>query len=81
LRESARQLRELEASNLFLIPLDRRREWYRFHSLYREFLAGELRRTEPDLIERLHLRAADWFDGHDSPAMALEHLLHTQQRD
>ena len=45
------QLRELEASNLFLVPLDRRREWYRYHALFREFLLGELRRVEPDLID------------------------------
>ena len=38
-----RQLRRLEASNSFLIPLDRRREWYRYHGLFREFLLGELR--------------------------------------
>ena len=42
------QLRELEAANLFLVPLDRRREWYRYHALFREFLLGELHRAEPD---------------------------------
>ena len=41
-------LRRLEASNMFLIPLDRRREWYRYHALFREFLLGELRRVEPE---------------------------------
>ena len=43
------RLRGLEASNLFLVPLDRRREWYRYHALFREFLLGELRRVEPDV--------------------------------
>jgi LuxR family transcriptional regulator, maltose regulon positive regulatory protein len=75
------QLRDLEAANLFVIPLDRRREWYRYHALFREFLLGELRRTEPDVIMRLHLRAANWYESNGSPALALEHLLHTTERD
>ena len=75
------QLRGLEASSLFLIPLDRRREWYRYHALFREFLLGELRRIEPDAVMKLHLRAADWYESSGSPAMALEHLLNTTERD
>ncbi len=76
------RLRELEASNSFLIPLDRRREWYRYHALFREFLLGELHRAEPDVITTLHLRAADWYEANGSPALALEHLLSTTtQRD
>jgi LuxR family maltose regulon positive regulatory protein len=75
------QLRSLEASSLFLIPLDRRRQWYRYHALFREFLLGELRRVEPDVITKLHLRAADWYESNGSPAMALEHLLNTSERD
>jgi LuxR family maltose regulon positive regulatory protein len=75
------RLHSLEASSLFLIPLDRRREWYRYHALFREFLLGELRRAEPDVIPKLHLRAADWYESNGSPAMALEHLLNTTERD
>ena len=75
------QLRGLEASSLFLIPLDRRREWYRYHALFREFLLGELGRIEPDTVMKLHLRAADWYESSGSPAMALEHLLNTAERD
>ena len=74
------QLRGLEAANLFLVPLDRRREWYRYHALFREFLLGELRRVEPDVIEKLHLRAADWYQSNGSAAMAVEHLLNTSER-
>ena len=75
------RLRSLEASNVFLIPLDRRREWYRYHGLFREFLLGELRRVEPEVIMKLHLRAADWYEANGSPAMAVEHLLNTTERD
>jgi LuxR family maltose regulon positive regulatory protein len=74
-------LRSLEASNLFLIPLDRRRGWYRYHGLFREFLLGELRRVEPELIAKLHLRAADWYEANGSPAIAVEHLLNTAERE
>ena len=49
------RLQALEASNSFLIPLDRRREWYRYHPLFREFLLSELRRVEPDAVMKLHL--------------------------
>ena len=75
------RLRNLEASSSFLVPLDRRREWYRYHSLFREFLLGELRRVDPDVITKLHLRAADWYESNGSPAMAVEHLLQTSERE
>ena len=75
------RLRDLEASNQFLVPLDRRREWYRYHALYREFLASELRRVEPELIPKLHLRAADWYEANGFPDIAVEHLLNTDERD
>lgn len=75
------RLRALEASNSFLVPLDRHREWFRYHGLYREFLLSELRRVEPDVITKLHLRAADWYQSHGSPALAIEHLLDTSEHD
>ncbi len=75
------QLRALEASNSFLIPLDRKRGWYRYHALFRDFLVGELRRVEPEVTMKLHLRAADWYESNESPALALEHLLNTTERD
>jgi LuxR family maltose regulon positive regulatory protein len=75
------RLRGLEASNSFLIPLDRHREWFRYHALYREFLLGELRRVEPETIGKLHLRAADWYEANGSPALAVEHLLHTTETE
>jgi LuxR family maltose regulon positive regulatory protein len=62
---------------LFLVPLDRRRQWYRYHVLFREFLLGELGRADPGIIMTLHQRAADWHEANRSSAQALEHLLHT----
>jgi len=78
---AAAQLRRIEAHGLFVAPLDRERQWYRYHALYREFLLGELRRTEPDIIPALHRRAADWYESNGFPALALEHLLDTDDWD
>ena len=78
---SGARLRGLEATSLFLVPLDRRRGWYRYHALFREFLLAELRQVEPEAIAKLHLRAADWYESNGSPALALEHLLATTERD
>ena len=75
------RLRALEASNSFLVPLDRTREWYRYHPLFRDFLLGELRTAEPEQIEKLQVRAADWFLANGSPAMAVEYLLSTAEQE
>ena len=75
------QLRRIEAHNLFLTPLDRERRWYRYHDLFREFLLGELRRTEPGIITTLHQRAADWYESNGFPELALEQLLQTDDWD
>jgi LuxR family transcriptional regulator, maltose regulon positive regulatory protein len=74
---AAIHLRQVEAHSLFLTPLDHERQWYRYHALFREFLLGELRRIEPDIIATLHQRAADWYESSGSPAQAVEHLLQT----
>jgi LuxR family maltose regulon positive regulatory protein len=78
---TAIELRRIEAHCLFVTPLDRQRQWYRYHALYREFLLGELRRTEPDIIMALRRRAADWYEANGFPALALEQLLQTDDWD
>ncbi len=57
---SAATLAELARSNLLLVPVDRRGQWYRYHHLFRDMLLGELRRQGPGLIPVLHRRAAEW---------------------
>jgi LuxR family transcriptional regulator, maltose regulon positive regulatory protein len=79
--DGVQTLRELEGQNLFVLPLDRRRHWYRYHSLFREFLLSELRRREAGKIDDLHRRAANWYEAQGSPEIALEHLLQTAERD
>ena len=78
---AAVDLRRLEADGLFLIPLDRRRQRYRYHAMFREFLLGELCRTEPGIVMTLRQRAADWFESNGCPELALEQLLHTDDWD
>ena len=70
---SARELEKIERANLFLVPLDNRRDWYRYHHLFRELLQRELAETEPDLVRVLHSRAADWFEATGDRESALEH--------
>jgi LuxR family transcriptional regulator, maltose regulon positive regulatory protein len=57
---SAGLLGELERSNLFLVPLDQRRQWYRYHHLFAQLLRLELASREPALLATLHRRAAAW---------------------
>ena len=58
--DSALELERLERSNLFVVPLDHERRWYRFHRLFRSMLVDELERREPGLARRLSSRAAEW---------------------
>ena len=69
---SAATLAELSRSNLLLVPLDRRRVWYRYHHLFRDMLLAELERTEPGLVPVLRGRAARWRLRHGRPEEALE---------
>lgn len=71
----ARTLERLERANLFVIPLDDRGEWFRYHHLFGEFLRRELARSEPASVPVLHLRAAGWFERNGMPADAVEHYL------
>src|SRR4029077_19848257 len=66
-------LEQMEARNLLVVTLDRRREWYRYHHLLRELLQSELRRREPDLIQDLHFRAAMWFEANALLEAAIGH--------
>jgi LuxR family transcriptional regulator, maltose regulon positive regulatory protein len=70
---SADVLEQLEARNLLVVPLDRHREWYRYHHLLRDLLRAELRRREPDLVQDLHFRAAVWFEANAMPEAAIDH--------
>jgi LuxR family maltose regulon positive regulatory protein len=68
-------LADLARSNLLLVPLDRRGQWYRYHHLFRDMLLAELERTEPGLIQVLRRRAAGWYLRNDLPEEALEYSI------
>ena len=70
---SAALLERLERRNLLVVPLDRRREWYRYHQLFRELLVSELRRSDPEVVPELHLRAAAWCEANGMPESAIDH--------
>jgi LuxR family maltose regulon positive regulatory protein len=70
---SAAVLESLERSNLLLVALDRRAEWYRHHHLLRDLLRTELRRREPEAVPRLHLGAAVWYEANGLPELAIDH--------
>jgi LuxR family maltose regulon positive regulatory protein len=71
--DGSEQLVAVERSNLFLVPLDTRGEWYRYHQLFRELLQHELTRTAPGLAAELHRRAATWYSQHDNVDDAIAH--------
>ncbi|MGU3645031.1 LuxR C-terminal-related transcriptional regulator [Microbacterium sp. C23T] len=74
--DARRRLGDIEAANLFLVPMDRTRSWFRFHALFREYLLVELERSEgSEAAAALHLRAAQWHEEHGAHATAVEHLL------
>jgi LuxR family maltose regulon positive regulatory protein len=73
--EDEMRLAELAGANLLLVPLDRRRQWYRYHHLFRDMLLAELQRQEPELMPLLRRRAADWCQRNGSPEEALEYAM------
>lgn len=68
-------LETLERENLFLLPLDDSREWFRYHRLFADFLYEELNRRHPDEIADLHRRAARWYLARDLPEPAFRHAV------
>lgn len=68
-------LEQLERANLFVVPLDEGRQWYRTHDLVREVLLARLQMTTPDLVPELHRRAAQWCAAHGELREAMSHAL------
>ena len=68
-------LEHLERANLFIVPLDNERRWYRYHHLFAELLRNRLARTYPDQVADLHRRASDWYAHNDFPNEAVTHAL------
>jgi LuxR family maltose regulon positive regulatory protein len=67
-------LAELERDNLFVVALDDRRSWYRYHHLFGELLRHRLMASSPEKVRELNLVAASWFAQHGDPLEAARHL-------
>lgn len=71
-------LERLEHANLFLIPLDNQRRWYRYHHLFADLLRHALAQAAPKKIPALHLRASQWLEANDFISEAARHAFQTQ---
>lgn len=72
---SKARLESLQRGNLFLIPLDDKRYWYRYHHLFADVLRMHLMTEQSDQVPTLHQRASEWYEQNDSPADAIGHAL------
>ena len=69
------RLAALERGNLFLVPLDDHRRWYRYHQLFADVLRARLLDEQPDEVPDLHRRASAWYERNDEPSEAIRHAL------
>jgi LuxR family maltose regulon positive regulatory protein len=72
---SSAMLESLERDNLFVVPLDDRRQWYRYHHLFADVLRARLLRDQPDRVSDLHVLASSWYERNDQPEDAVTHAL------
>ena len=68
-------LENLERGNLFIVPLDDQRQWYRYHHLFNEVLLAHTLEEQPGQIPLLHKRASAWYEQNNLPAEAISHAL------
>ena len=68
-------LEGLDRANLFLVPLDDSRHWYRYHHLFADMLQAHLRDERPGEVADLHRRASRWYDQNGQPSPAVRHAL------
>ncbi len=66
-------LEGLERANLFLVPLDDKRQWYRYHHLFRDLLYARLKQRRGDALRTLHTRAAEWYEQNELTSEAIHH--------
>ncbi|MGD8398656.1 MAG: LuxR family transcriptional regulator, partial [Anaerolineae bacterium] len=71
-------LEHLERSNLFVVPLDEERRWYRYHHLFADLLRQRLHQTQPEQVPILHRRASKWYEQNGFVDEAIEHALRAE---
>ena len=70
-----KMLEYLERTNVFLLPLDQERHWYRYHHLFAEALLARLTLFHAERVAELHVRASIWYEQHELLSEAIEHAL------
>ena len=73
--DGRRMLEALERGNLFVVPLDDKRQWYRYHHLFADVLQARLMEEQPNQVPTLHRRASEWYEQNGSPSDAIRHAL------
>jgi LuxR family maltose regulon positive regulatory protein len=68
-------LETLERGNLFVVPLDDQRQWYRYHHLFADVLQAHLIEAQPEQVSSLHQRASAWYEQNGLPTDAIRHAL------
>jgi LuxR family transcriptional regulator, maltose regulon positive regulatory protein len=68
-------LAQLERWNLFVVPLDDNRQWYRYHHLFRQLLLDRLQRIEPEQVSEYHRRAQKWYEQHGFVTETISHAI------
>ena len=72
---SKTKLESLQRGNLFIIPLDDKRHWHRYHHLFADVLRMHLMTEQPDLVPTLHHRASEWYEQNNLTGDAIRHAL------
>lgn len=79
--DSRRILTDLDNDNLFTIPLDNTRTWYRYHHLFADLLYQRLQQTDSDSLSHLHNRASRWYEKNNLVDSAIDHAIATCDYD
>jgi LuxR family maltose regulon positive regulatory protein len=73
--DGTEMLEVLERGNLFVLPLDDKRRWYRYHHLFADVLQARSMEAQPDRVSALHRRASEWYEQNGKPTDAISHAL------
>jgi LuxR family maltose regulon positive regulatory protein len=79
--DSEATLKQLELSNVFIVPLDDQATWYRYHHLFRDFLQNRLKKIDPGRVGLINRIASEWFSSHNFLREAVQHALCTRDWD
>src|SRR4029453_2987834 len=79
--DGSEMLVALERANLFIVALDDRREWYRYHHLFADVLRARMLSEQPEQVSLLHQRASGWYERHGLTEEAVRHALAARDFD